>query len=163
MNLTLDWNAILNAIIVFVLLILLRALLDFNLARNFVKYFYWIPLRNYFRTKPIKINGEWEEMWEIAGTEAFNDPTNRHSHPRIRQLDRYCYAEFIARGNTYGVFGRIVNNYFIGEWYDKKDPIGYFGTFHLLIVDSTTMKGKWIGHSKSKLGVREGDWNWKKL
>ena len=157
-----NWSTILTASTPFIIVIIIKILLDFNLAKLVVRLFYWLPVRNYFRSKPHKISGEWEEHWELEGTKSFKDPNKRHSHPRIKQLDRYCFAEFIANGKTYYVFGKVINDYFIGEWHDVNDPLGYFGTFHLLISDSDTMKGKWIGHSKEIHSVREGNWNWNK-
>ncbi len=56
-----------------------------------------------------------------------------------------------------------MNDYFIGEWYDVKDPIGYFGTFHLKISDREEMAGRWLGRSKAFHGVRQGEWNWSKI
>ena len=77
----------------------------------------------------------------MTDTKNFEDPTKRHSQPVIKQLGNYCYAEFIADDITYGVFGIIMNDYLIGEWYDVNDRIGYFGTFHLLIKDKKNMTG----------------------
>ncbi|OOQ57977.1 hypothetical protein [Mucilaginibacter pedocola] len=157
-----DWNAILNGSLVFLIVFVIKILLDFNLAKFIVKYFFWLPLRNYFRTKPLKINGKWEENWSLNTSDNFKEKVQRHSHPTVKQFDKYCYAEFIANGKTYGVFGKVVNDSFVGEWFDLNDPIGYFGAFHLLIIDATKMKGKWIGHSKTLHGIREGDWEWQK-
>jgi hypothetical protein len=158
-----NWNTVLSGTIIFIIVFFIKILLDFNLAQFVVKYFSWVPLRNYFRSKPISIKGDWEENWDLEITDSFKEITQRHSHPTINQLDKYCYSEFIANGVSYVIFGKVINNFFIGDWYDKNDPIGYFGTFHLLIIDSTSMKGKWIGHSKKINGVRQGDWTWKKI
>lgn len=158
-----NWNSVLTGTISFFLVLIIKQFLDFKLAHWWVKYFHWIPLRNYLRKKPIDISGSWEENWSIEGTKSFEDPTTRHSHPKIKQLGHYCYAEFIANGITYGVFGTIMNDYLIGEWYDINDRIGYFGTFHLKIERKGFMAGKWLGHSKSFHGIREGNWVWKKL
>jgi hypothetical protein len=158
-----DWNAALSGAITFLIVFTIKQLLDLKLAHWWIKYFHWIPLRNYFRAKPHNISGKWEEQWHLLGTKSFEDPTKRHSHPIIKQMGHYCYAEFIADGITYGVFGTIMNDYLIGEWFDINDRIGYFGTFHLKIESNKSMTGKWLGHSKSFHGIREGDWIWKKL
>ena len=158
-----DWTAIFTGTISFIIILLIKLLLDFKIAHWWIKYFWWIPVRNYFRSKPINISGSWEENWKLDGSVRFVDETKRHSHPKIKQLGSYCYAEFIADSKTYGVFGSVMNDYFIGEWYDVTDRLGYFGTFHLKINDDSSMSGKWLGHSKSFHGVREGDWTWNKL
>ena len=62
----------------------------------------------------------------------------------------------------YVIFGRVLHNYLIGDWYDKKDPLGYFGTFHLRIIDKNNMSGIWIGHSKTEQEVKGDSWNWKR-
>jgi hypothetical protein len=158
-----NWESVLTGSLTFIIILAIKLILDFKIAHWWIKYLWWIPLRNYFRTKPISISGYWEESWELQSSERFKEDTKRHSHPRIKQQGKYCYAEFIADGRTYGVFGTIMNEYFIGEWYDVNDPIGYFGTFHLQVEDSSNMSGKWLGHSKSFHGVRQGEWKWKKI
>ena len=158
-----NWESVLTGSLTFIIILAIKLILDFKIAHWWIKYLWWIPLRNYFRTKPISISGNWEENWELQSSERFKEDTKRHSHPRIKQQGKYCYAEFIADGKTYGVFGTIMNDYFIGEWYDVDDPIGYFGTFHLQIENSNNMSGKWLGHSKSFHGVRQGEWKWKKI
>jgi hypothetical protein len=159
----LEWNAVLNSTVTFIILLILKTLLDLKIAQFFVKNFSWIPVRNIFRTKPATISGQWEQIWDSAGSASFKDETDRHSHPTINQLGSYCYAEFISKGVTYVVFGKIINEYFVGDWYDLKDPHGYFGAFQLQIIDSNTMKGQWIGHSKKVHQVKGDEWNWRKL
>jgi len=112
---TIDWNAVLNGTIVFVLLVFLKFLLDFKVAVFIVKYFSWMPIRNYFREKPIKISGQWEQIWESANSVSYKNETDRHSHPVIKQLGCYCYSEFFSKEVTYVVFGRIVGEYFVGD------------------------------------------------
>jgi len=156
-------GSIISGAITFVIIFAIKQLLDLKLAHWWIKYFYWVSLRNYLREKPHNISGKWEEQWYLLGANNFEDPVKRHSHPIIKQLGQYCYAEFISDGITYGVFGTIMNDYLIGEWFDISDRIGYFGSFHLKIDSNKSMKGKWLGHSKSFHGIREGDWIWKKL
>lgn len=147
----------------FAILLVLKTLFDLRLAQGFVKYFYWLPVRNFFRAKPASIGGLWEQVWESANSLSFKEKSSRHSHPKIRQLNSYCYTEFIAKGVTYSVFGRIINDHFVGEWYDKKDPRGYYGAFQLQIIDSNTMVGKWVGHSKKQHQVKADNWKWNRI
>jgi hypothetical protein len=160
---SIDWNAILNGSITFVLLIVLKALLDFRLAQFFVKWLSWIPLRNYFRDKPTQISGKWDQVWGSANSASFQSEVDRHGHPEIKQLGSYCYGEFISKNVTYVVFGRVIGDYFVGDWYDKKDPKGYFGAFQLQVHDSKNMKGRWVGHSKTVHEVKDDEWVWKKI
>lgn len=158
-----DWSTVLTSTITFVVLIILKVLLDMRLLQFFVKYFSWLPLRNYFRDKPVSISGQWEQTWDSAGSQSFESSTDRHGHPKVKQLGSYCYAEFISKGVTYAVFGRIINNYFVGDWYDKNDSLGYFGAFQLEVIDSKAMEGRWVGHSKTVHEVKGDEWNWKKI
>ncbi len=159
----LDIKSIIIGICAFCILLMLKTLLDFRIAHFIVKYFYWVPLRNYFRTKPININGKWEQAWESAGSLNFQSQTDRHSHPTIRQMGTYCYCEIISKSKVYVVFGQVIDNYFVGNWYDKKDPKGYFGAFQLECINSSKMIGKWLGHSKIKHEIQGDNWTWKKL
>jgi hypothetical protein len=97
-------GAIVTAI-VFVILILLKTLLDLKIAQYLVKYLYWLPLRNYFREKPACISGKWEQTWDSAGSANFQYPNERTSELVLRQFSGYCYAEFVSKGDTYVVFG----------------------------------------------------------
>lgn len=158
-----DWNVIITGLLAPVTVLIVHTILDFKLASTFVKYFSWIPVRGISRIKPPKISGKWQQLWEAADSAGFKDAHSRQSHPVIKQFGSYCYTEFISAEITYVVFGKIVNEYFVGDWFDQNDPHGYFGTFQLQIVNSNSMKGKWIGHSKSNHDVKADEWNWKKL
>lgn len=158
-----DWNVIATGLLAPVAVLIVKTILDFKLAPLFVKCFWWIPVHGMFREKPINIAGNWEQIWESAGSLGFSESIERHSHPVVRQFGSYCYAEFQSKAKTYVVFGRIVNNYLVGDWYDKNDIHGYFGAFQLQIIDSMLMKGRWIGHSKTKYEVKGDEWTWTKV
>lgn len=143
-----NWPAILTGAIGFIVLFVIKTLLDLRIGQFIVKWFYWVPVRNYFRAKPKNISGEWEHLWHAGGSSSYAESVSRHGHPIIKQLGHYCYAEFVSKGKKYCFFGQINGNYWVGDWYDIKDDDGYFGAFQLEIVDSNTMRGKWIGHSK---------------
>lgn len=158
-----DWQSVITGSLTFLILLVIKLLLDLKLVQLFVKYCSWLPVRNFFRSKPVSISGKWEQTWESADSESFEKATDRHSHPEIKQLGSYCYAEFIARGVSYVLFGRVVDSYVVGDWYDKEDPLGYFGAFQLEIINSEAMRGKWIGHSKIAHVVKGDEWHWRKL
>jgi hypothetical protein len=61
------------------------------------------------------------------------------------------------------MFGKIEGAYLIGTWYDKKDKHAYFGAFQLRFVDSNTLEGKYVGHSRRTGLIQQDDWNWKKV
>lgn len=154
-----DVSAVLTAAVTFIALILLRLLLDLRLAQYLVRWFHWTKLRNFFRERPPELKGTWELVWEHGGSDQFADVVTRHSQNQMWQLGSYCYGEFYADGIKYGMFGRILDNYFIGDWFAVKDRHGYFGVYHLEIVDSNTLRGKWLGHSKTTREVRVDAFN----
>ncbi len=158
-----DYNVIATGLIAPVAVLLVKTLLDFSLAHIFVKYFWWLPVRGLFRDKPAKIAGEWFQHWGSAGSENFSDATQRQDKTKIRQFGRYCLAEFKAQGVTYRLFGRIKNSYLIGEWYDVDQKTAYFGTFQLRILDSSTMEGKYVGHSRNTCAVQQDGWDWHRI
>lgn len=160
---TLDYNVIATGLAAPVAVLLAKTLLDFSLAHYLVKYLSWLPVRGLFREKPTNISGNWEQVWGPAGSHDFQLDIDRHAHTKIFQFGRYCYAEFYAKGVLYCLFGRIQNSYLIGDWYDKKDRHAYFGALQLRIVDSKTLEGKYIGHSRRKSVVQQDEWNWKKV
>ncbi|MBK5274205.1 MAG: hypothetical protein JJE30_04045 [Desulfuromonadales bacterium] len=114
------------------------------------------------RDKPPDISGDWEQIWAAAGSGDFQKDLDRHSHTKIRQFGRYCYAEFYAKGIIYCFFARIQSSYLIGEWYDKNDPHAYFGAFELRIVDGSSLEGRYVGHSRRTCVVQQDEWVWKK-
>lgn len=149
-----EWQSVATGTITFVLLIILRAILDFRLAPSLVRWLNRLPLRNYFRERPPKLNGTWDLLWGHGGSEDFSDVLKRHGQLQLWQFASYCYGEFFSDGKKYALFGRIENIYLLGDWYAKKDRLGYFGAFQLEVVDSNRLRGKWIGHSKKTREVR---------
>lgn len=160
---TLPWGTIISVAAPFIIVLFLKLLLDLRVAQLIVKYLYWIPLRNYFREKPIKLGGTWEHLWGAGGSDTFNSEIDRHSHCKIRQLGSYVYAEFYSKSILYAFFGEIKHDFVIGEWYDLNDPIGYYGAIHLKIVDSSHLNGMWLGHSKTNMVIRTDYSNWNKI
>lgn len=138
-------------------------MLDLRTGIWIVRLFWWLPVRWLFRDKPPFLAGRWESTWESGGSWQYKSPTDRHSHPEVKQLGRYVYATYIARGRSNSYFGRIVGGYVIGEWFDAGDPRGYFGAYQLRIVDSERLEGMWIGHSKEESKIRAGNEHWVKL
>ena len=155
-----DWGHIITASILLAVLIILRTLLDFRIAIFIVKKFHFVPVRTLFREKPANISGNWKQVWSIRDTDNFSEFDERYSSISIRQFGRYCYGEFHSKGVTYSVFGKVNQGFFMGEWFDKEDEMGYFGTFELVIIDKNNMQGKWIGHSKTTTSVKGDNWVW---
>jgi hypothetical protein len=159
---TIDTTTVVTGCLTFALGLVLQTLLDLHIAQFLVKYFWWLPVRNIFRTKPPRLGGVWEEYWD-AETDSFPDQRDRHGHVMLRQLGSYCYGEFFSKQITYCIFGQIQGAYIIGRWYDRADELGYFGSFQLTIVDSSNLHGRWFGHSKTRPGIRHGEWTWKRI
>lgn len=157
-----DLNVIATGLAAPVAVLIVKTLLDLSLAHWFVKYFFWLPVRGFFRDHPQDLSGKWEQTWEPGGSETFINPTDRHSYTNIKQFGRYVYAEFDSKGRTYCMFGRIRNGYVIGEWYDKADRYAYFGAMQLRIAGGNVLKGLYIGHSFRTSEVGYDEWNWKK-
>ncbi len=155
-----DYNVIATGLIAPVLLLFLRFLLDLSLAQFFVKYFWWLPVRSLFRDNPISLGGIWEQQWGAAGSGNFSREIDRHSYTVIRQLGQYCYAEFYSKGVEYSLFGTVRSGYFIGTWCDRHDKHAYFGAFQFKIVDSCTLHGRFLGHSKKSSEVQQDIWEW---
>lgn len=157
-----DFNVIATGLAAPVAVLLVKTLLDFSLSHYFVKWLSWLPTRSIFRDNPHDLSGMWEQTWGSAGSQNFEEPTDRHGHTVVRQFGRYCYAEFAAKGRQYRMFGRIRNNYLLGEWYDSKDKNAYFGAFQLRILSGDTMEGIYVGHSSRTSNVGQDTWIWRK-
>ncbi len=146
-----------------ILLLILKTLLDFNVDRVLVKYVSFMPSRGALRARYYDLRGEWEHVWDSGGSTGFSEERHRHDYPTIKQWGNYCYAEQISRGKKYYFFGRIMGERVVGEWADLRDRAGNFGTFQLRIVNSDTLEGIWIGHSKTSLAIRSDNSTWTRI
>lgn len=159
----LDWSHVFTSVLAFVIGLIVKTLLDHNLAIWIVKYLNKTPVRFIYRTNPNKLNGDWEQNWDFTNAvDSYTEATERHSHTELKQLGKYLYCEFYSRDEKYFFFGEIKNNYVVGSWGDVKDKLAYHGSFELRIVDSKEMVGKWIGHSKIQPIINTDNWIWKK-
>lgn len=158
-----SWSSVAVGAGPFLLVLILKLLIDFRLAPFAVKLLFWLPVRNYFRAKPIALGGAWEHIWGRGGSSGFEKDVDRHGHPKLRQLGSYIYAEFYSQQKLYAFFGEIKHGYVVGDWYDVRDPAGYFGVFHLEIVNSNVMRGLWLGHSKSERTIRHDTTSWTRI
>lgn len=153
-----DWILFIQTLIAFIIVLILKSLLDLKIAYILVKYLSFSLirgiLRGILRENPPIIVGEWEVQWEHGGSTKYSADTDRHGHTKINQLSNYIYFEFYSQQIKYGFFGYIKSNYITGDWFDLKDKNGYFGTFQLEIVDSNELKGLWLGYSKSSREIR---------
>lgn len=157
------WSTIITSAGSFALGIIIKTILDLRLGIAMVKYLWWIRPRWIFGENPHSLAGTWDHVWHSGGSTEFARESDRHGHPRIRQLGSYCYAEFISKNKTYYFFGRVVGQYFVGEWFDLKDRAGYYGTFELRIINSDKMEGKWIGHSQKSPEIRVDSTYWNRV
>lgn len=166
------------------LLFLINCLLDLDFGRVLVKYLGFIHIivsRTTFRDKPISIAGTWEQTWELDiknSSSATDEEKGKFENgilkspsiTKIKQLGRFCYAEFTDKSKnkeeTYIFWGKIEGQYVYGQWYnkatDRKNNLGYFGSFQLKIKSADEMSGLWIGHSENDSKINTGVWSWKK-
>lgn len=158
-----DLIHVLTAIAAFLAGLVVKTLLDLRLAIYLIKYFWWVRPRWVFGENPYALSGTWKHIWESGGSTTYTTADDRSDHATLRQLGQYCYADFIYQGRKYSFFGRVRGNYLVGEWFDLKDRVGYFGTFQVRIVNSDSMKGLWMGHSKNSHTIRTGDSVWTKI
>jgi hypothetical protein len=150
------------AVIAFVAGVLVRPLLDLELAPSYIRSLSWIPSRGLFRSKQYSLAGMWDQHWH-SESEGFADPHDRHGQTKMYQFFRYCYAEFYAQKKKYVLLGHVRGDYLIGRWYDPQDEKGYFGTFHLEIVGHDRLRGKWTGHSKATRSINTDRWEWTRI
>lgn len=151
---SIDWSAVITGAISFIVMLILKSLLDLKMAHIFVKYLNFLPVRNFFREKPPKLAGNWEILWGHGGSERYAAEIDRHGHPEIKQLGSYIYFEFYSQKVKYSFFGCVQSGYVVGDWFDTNDKHGYFGVFQLEIVSSNELKGSWLGHSKTSREIR---------
>ena len=155
---------IFTPLIPFFLGVILKIILDFNLAFVIVKYFHWLPVRWLFRTKPENISGDWTQLWENNVSEKYEEVAGRKSSLKLKQFGKYIYGEFRANNDEeYFVFGEIIGRNIVGKWGDKKNELGYFGSYELRIIDSKNIGGIWLGHSNSQPNIiNHNKWTWTK-
>ena len=154
---SINWPAVATGTVSFLVMLILKSLLDLKMAHLLVKYLSFIPVRNIFRERPPKLSGNWEILWGHGGSERYSSDIDRHGHPEIKQLGSYIYFEFYSQQIKYSFFGCIQSGYVLGDWFDTRDKNGYFGVFQLEIISSNELKGSWLGHSKSSRAIRTDD------
>lgn len=155
----------LKVLLIPLILLGINFLLDLELSLWLIKYLHFLNFfisRTTFRDRPIQISGKWTQIWsEISETRY-----DSKSETKIKQFGRYCYSEFKSETRTYIFFGKLEGQYLYGKWFDKesdrKNNIGYFGSFQLKINEEGQMDGLWIGHSASISKIKSGPWLWKK-
>lgn len=155
----------LKVLLIPLILLGINFLLDLELSLWLIKYFHFLNFfisRTTFRDRPIQISGKWDQTWSEISSQRYDSK----SETIIKQFGRYCYSEFKSETRTYIFFGKLEGQYLYGKWFDKdsdrKNNIGYFGSFQLKINDGSQMDGLWIGHSASVSKIKSGPWVWEK-
>ncbi len=73
-----EWDTIITSTITLIILLILKNLLDLKLMQFLIKYLSWLPVRGFFREKPINIAGTWEDA------------------PGLIKIEKFCYyTEYI--------------------------------------------------------------------
>lgn len=134
------------------LVLFIKTRLDLNLGKFWIKWFYWTSLRGLFRIKAHKFSGIYKQRWDIENNPRYEKPEDRQSLITIKQFSNYCYGEFTAKGGKekYYLFGEVIDRKIIGHWRDIESPLGYFGSFELMLISNKKIKGHWIGHSNER-------------
>jgi hypothetical protein len=106
----------------------------------------------------------WTQEWDVHTEQR---PKSFPSTLTIHRFTNLLAAEFKEADETrlgvYRIVAVVDGNKITGTWKDSK-PMGYYGTFQLLVShkrDEAT--GKWIGFSSQKQLVRVGNWIWKPI
>ncbi|MET3906773.1 hypothetical protein ABID59_001104 [Bradyrhizobium sp. S3.3.6] len=104
----------------------------------------------------------WTQEWQ-AQTERY--PKGYPSELKLYRFMNLLSAEFYDSENPnptgdYRIVAVIDSNRITGTWKDCR-PIGYYGTFQLLLsYKRDEANGKWVGFSNKGM-VRTGNWVWK--
>lgn len=154
-----DWTSVLTGVLIWIVILIVKLMLDFRIGRWLVICFHWIPVRTFFRKKPPKLKGIWNQVWNTDSSN-FQEKSDRTDNCKIKQLGNYCYAEFYAKGRKYYLFGEIIGNNLVGKWHDHQDEFGYGGAFELRIINSDKLVGKFVGHSQESSTIKCDDWKW---
>jgi hypothetical protein len=160
----LNFMSLVSGILIFVVGIVVKLVLDLNCAPILVKWLSYINLasRAIFRSIPPSLSGNWEVYW-ASNSEDFSNSLDRKKKAKIYQFANYTFCEYEAGGSVYCFFGRSKNTYLTGNYWDKKDSLGYHGAFQLKIINSGKMVGRWAGHSNKGIEINTDTYIWEKL
>ena len=158
---TIDWTSLLFGASPLALGLILKLLLDLRLAPSLIKHLNFLPVRSIFRDNPPNLKGEWDVYWE-SNSPNFPKEQDRSKTAIIYQVSGYCYANYAASDQRYCMIGKIEGSYITGTWYNPKDRHGYRGSFQLRIVDSKTLKGRWLGFSTTTIDINSDLYTWTK-
>lgn len=156
--------SLVSGVLIFIAGVLVKLILDLNLAPILVKWLSYINVvsRAIFRKLPPSLSGGWHIYWE-SDSEDFKDSDGRTRTAEIYQFSNYTFCEYEAGGRTYCFFGKCKNTYLTGNYWDKKDPLGYHGAFQLKIINSEKMVGRWAGHSNKNNEINTNTYIWEKV
>ncbi|MEP3653696.1 MAG: hypothetical protein ABJO36_02265 [Litorimonas sp.] len=140
-----------------------RSVLDWRVAPWLVWLFSKIPTAGFELNKHSKLKGSWNHVY-LSHDGAGSNPKWTSHDKKVHQFSSYLYSVFHTDGVKYYILGKIVDGYVTGEWRAHKQEINsYAGAFQFKIVDENTLKGTWIGFSKSEGIIRHGSWDWEKV
>jgi hypothetical protein len=159
-----NYMSLISGVLIFLLGVVVKLILDLNLAPILVKWLSYINLisRAIFRNMPPSLSGDWDVYWE-SDSKDFADSSDRTPKAKIYQFGNYTFCEYEAGGRIYCFFGKSKNTYLTGNYWDKKDPLGYHGAFQLKIINSEKMIGRWAGHSNKSIVINTNTYIWDKV
>ncbi len=158
-----NFLSLVGGVLIFVAGIIVKLILDLNLAPILVKWLSYINLvsRAIFRNIPPSLSGSWDVYWK-SDSKDFKESADRKKTAKIYQFSNYTFCEYEAKDRTYCFFAKCKNTYLTGNYWDKKDPLGYHGAFQLKIVNSEKMVGRWAGHSNKSSEINTNSYIWEK-
>ena len=143
-----------------ILLLVLRNLLEFRIAPKLVKFLSKVPTRGIEFRKHPNLKGIWDHKYETEGG-AGSQPVVTNDSKQMYQFSNFFYSEFVADGEEYYLLARIDDGYLTGDWRTKRSKYNsYSGGVQLKVVDERTLRGRWMGFSKSDSLIRHGTWEW---
>lgn len=159
-----NFMSLVSGVLIFITGIIVKLVLDLNLAPILVKWLSYINLvsRTIFRKIPPSLSGSWQVYWE-SDSEDFKDSNDRTKTAKIYQFCNYIFCEYEAGERKYCFFGKSKNTYLTGNYWDKNDPLGYHGAFQLKIINSENMVGRWAGHSNKNNEINTNTYIWEKV
>lgn len=158
-----DWTSLLIGASPFLIGLILKFLIDIKLWPPLIVILssLKVPVKRIYGEDPPNLRGEWDVEWE-SKSENFPDPKDRHKCSKVYQYSTFIYATYAGKDRRYCMTGKIEERYLTGVWYDKKDKLGYRGAFQLRIVNSSIMKGRWLGFSSTSEVINSDSYTWTK-
>ena len=107
-----NFLSLVGGVLIFVAGIIVKLILDLNLAPILVKWLSYINLisRAIFRNIPPSLSGSWDVYWK-SDSKDFKESADRKKTAKIYQFSNYTFCEYEAKDRTYCFFAKCKNTY----------------------------------------------------